>query len=218
MNLVLLLSLMPILPLQVSGEPPAAAPPRIARFLELCETTRRGAILQLEHELRKQKNAPASERSSARIAQLEARLRDLQTGHELIVPTISFPPQPGAIGRLPGNSCYVDQVISANEILVRCHFRVPVTAVRDFRVYRDSVVQPVTAVVRGWSQPVSEGQDTTTDEIFEVVGRERYTTQGGAVRQVLVLKQFDLGQLARYRDTASTAKAAKPVSGGVSGG
>jgi hypothetical protein len=168
----------------------------------------------LEHELRKQKNAAATERSPVRISQLEGRLKDLQSGQELIVPTISFPPQPGAIGRLPDDACYVEQVISPDEVLVRCHFRVPVTTVRNFRAYRDSVVQPVPAVVRGWKRDLSEGQDTSTTEIFEVVGRERYATQGGAMRTVLVLKLFNMDELRPYLTRKLDKRAATVANGG----
>lgn len=214
MNLVHLICVITMLPMQAATPAPPTASPRIARFLELCETTRRGAILQLEHELRKQKNAAATERSPVRISQLEGRLKDLQSGQELIVPTISFPPQPGGIGRLPDDACYVEQVISPDEVLVRCHFRVPVTTVRNFRAYRDSVVQPVPAVVRGWKRDLSEGQDTSTTEIFEVVGRERYATQGGAMRTVLVLKLFNMDELRPYLTRKLDKRAATVANGG----
>jgi|GEM_PF-2472021 len=218
MNLVNLVCLIAVLPMQPAATKPAVAPPRIARFLELCETTRRGAILQLEHELRNQRNAPSAQRSPLKISQLETRLKQLQSGQELTVPTISFPPQAGAIGRLPDDACYVKQVISSDEVLIRCHFRVPVTTIRNYRAYRDAVVQPVTAVVRGWNQQVSEGQDTTTQEIFEVVGRDRYATQGGGGRTVLVLKPLEMGELEPYLPSYPMAKPARPLATGTSGG
>jgi hypothetical protein len=218
MNLVHFVCLLAVLPMQTAATKPATAPPRIARFLELCETTRRGAILQLEHEIRKQRNAPSAERSPVKISQLEARLKQLQSREELVVPTIAFPPQVGAIGRLPDDACYVEQVVSPNEVLIRCHFRVPVTTVRDFRAYRDAVVQPVAAVVRGWKQHVSEGQDTTTREIFEVVGRDRYATQGGASRTVLVLKPFNAAELEPYLQSGPPSKTIRPLAAGASGG
>jgi len=218
MNLVHLICLITVLPMQAAPPAPPSAPPRIARFLELCETTRRGAILQLEHELRKQKNAAATERSPVRISQLEGRLKDLQSGQELIVPMISFPPQPGAIGRLPDNACYVEQVISRDEVLVRCHFRVPVTTIRDFRAYRDSVVQPVPAVIRSWKRRVAEGQDTATSETFEVIGRDRYATQAGATRTVLVLKPFNMDELRPYLTTEPTSKVGGRVTARATGG
>jgi hypothetical protein len=201
MSLAYLICVLAALQTPVNDSPAASAPPQIAQFLNLCETTRRGAILQLEHELRKLKSAPTAERSAVRIAQLDTRLKELQSGRELIVPTISFPPQSGAIGRLPGDSCYVEQVISADEVLIRCHFRVPVTTVKNFRAYRDTVVQPVAAVVRGWTSPVAEGQDAKTQEIFEVVGRDRYATQSGGNRTVLILKPFNTDQLRPYLRT-----------------
>ncbi len=218
MNLVNLACLIAFLPLQTPATKAADAPPRIARFLELCETTRRGAILQLEHEIRKQRNAPSAERSPVKNAQLEARLRQLQSGQELVVPTIAFPPQAGTIGRLPDDACYVEQVVSPNEVLIRCHFRVPVTTVRNFRAYQDIVVQPLAALVRGWKQQVFEGQDTTTQEIFEVVGRERYATQGGGSRTVLVLKPFDTGELEPYLRSVPITKPAKSLIAPASGG
>lgn len=198
--------------------PSATDPARIVRFLELCETTRRGAILQLEHELRSQRNAAAANRSPVKIAQLESRLKDLRARRELVVPTLSFPPQAGSIGRLPSDACYVEQIVSPDEVLIRCHFRVPVTTVRDFRAYREFVSQPVPAIVRGWKQPLSEGQDTTTRDVFEVLGRETYATQGGAARTVLVLRPFNLAEVERYRpgaksDASSRATVAEAFGG-----
>jgi hypothetical protein len=73
-----------------------------------------------------------------------------------------------------------------------------VTTDKNFRAYRDTVVQPVAAVVRGWTSPVAEGQDAKTQEIFEVVGRDRYATQSGGNRTVLVLKPFNTDQLRPY--------------------
>ncbi len=211
MNLVHLTCLLTLLPLQASSGALDKAPPRIARFLELCETTRRGAILQLEHELRKQRNAPQDQQAPAKIAQLEARIRELDSGDELLVPAISFPPQVGAIGRLPGDACYIEQIISPDEVRVRCHFHVPVTSVRKFRAYRESVVQPVDAVIRGWRREVAEGQDTRTGELFEVTGREVYATERGSARSILILKPFDKKELEPYLKGLSKPRQSSPA-------
>src|SRR5262245_15675053 len=68
--------------------------PQIARFLETCETSRRGAITQLEFELRGLKNSLGRHAAdSARATTIEKNLQSLRENRELVIPELHFPPQ-----------------------------------------------------------------------------------------------------------------------------
>lgn len=204
MNLVEIVLIAATLCGQTGGSATAAPPPKIARLLELCETSRRGAILQIEHKLRglRQGNAGKdTEPSGAKleIADLERQLKFLRTTPLPVMPTLSFPPQVGTIGRLPGLSCHVDQIVSAEEMLVRCFFRVPVVTVRNFKGQRELVEETVSCLVRGTpTSTAREGTDFETEGLYEVVGTETYQTAGGKARNLLVLRPFDMKLMERY--------------------
>jgi hypothetical protein len=197
---------------QLGQTPQTEPPPKIAKLLELCERSRRGAILQLEHKLRglrQQSNArataknPLAEDSDPQIAKLKRQLEFLQTTPLPVIPTISFPPQVGAIGRLPGESCHVDQIVSAKEMVVRCFFQVPVVTVRNFKGQREIVEESVPCVIRGLhTSKFREGTDFETDSLYEVVGTETYQTAGGKSRQLVVLRPFDRKTLEKYLPTS----------------
>lgn len=178
----------------------AAVPAKIERFLELCETSRRGAVLQLEHTLRGLRNqGPTTPEVGRRIAQLEEQLRALQSNAQPVVPQMAFPPQLGAIGRLPRLSCHVDQVISGDEMLVRCPFPVVVTKVRNFRAHRDKIDQEVRLLIRGLkTDNAREGADLEMLQVFEVTGKETYQLVGGGSSELLVLKEFDMKSVEPY--------------------
>lgn len=175
-------------------------PARIEHFLELCETSRRGAILQVEHQLRGLRNrASATRATSGQIARLEEQLRILRTNAKPVVPQLSFPPQVGAIGRLPGLNCHVDQVVSDNEILVRCYFPVVVRSVKNFAPRRETVVQPVRFLIRGLAtQDIRVGRDQEMLDVFEVTGKGTYKTLDGRSKDVLVLTEFDMKAVEPY--------------------
>lgn len=177
-----------------------AIPPKIERFLELCERSRRGAILQLEHTLRGlQQQSPPSPQTTQRMAKLERQLSALRSRAEPIVPQLRFPPQNGTIGRLPRLSCHVDQVVSDNELLVRCYFPVVVTTVSNFQAHRQRVVRPVRFLIRGLAtEKFDEGSDVQTLQVFEVVGKEQYRTTTGGQRDVIVLTHFDMKSIEPY--------------------
>src|SRR5262245_6877204 len=91
--------------------------PRIEAFLKQCENSRQGAIAQLEHTLRGLQSQNAKTREVARrITNTQEELRVLKAKTHLVVPTLAFPPEVGAIGRLPGLSCHVDQILSQREM------------------------------------------------------------------------------------------------------
>jgi hypothetical protein len=187
-----------------AGPKAPAPPPKIAKLLELCETSRRGAILQIEHKLRGLRQGQGGrndEASAARteITELERQLKFLRTTPLAVVPTLSFPPQVGAIGRLPGLSCHVDQVVSAQEMLVRCFFQVPVVTVRNFKGQSEKVEETVQFLVRGIETAAAhEGTDYETEGLYEVVGTELYQTSGGKSRKLLILRPFDRKSLELY--------------------
>ncbi len=200
MSLVGLLLLMPLLAAQAPAAGPV--PPKIVVFLEKCEDTRRGAILQIEHQLRGlRRETPASKQTIRQINLLEEQLRTLHTNKTLLVPPLSFPPQTGSIGRLDGLACHVDQVVDRQELLVNCFFRVPITTVRNFQRYRETVTQSVPFLIRGLdTRSFKEGQDAEIPGVFEVSSTERYRTQSGGYRQVIVLTPFDLQVVDQYRN------------------
>jgi hypothetical protein len=177
-----------------------AVPAKIERFLELCETSRRGAILQLEHQLRGLRNQKSPTLGAGRqIARLEAQLQSLNANTQPVVPQLAFPPQQEAIGRLPRLSCHVEQVISDDEVLVRCRFPVVVAKVRNFQAQRDKVDQDVQLLIRGLkTTDFREGSDMEMLQVFEVIGRETYQLVGGGSSEVLVLKEFDMKSLDPY--------------------
>jgi hypothetical protein len=181
----------------VGGQP---IPPKIERFLELSERSRRGSILQLEHTLRGLRNqAPPTRETSLRIAQLEEQLRVLRSAAQPVVPPLAFPPQVGAIGRLPGLSCHVDQVVSNDTLLVRCYFPVVVPVVKNFTPRRESVVQSARFLIRGLATgDTREGSDVEMLQVFEITEKTRYTTTGGTSQEVPVLREFDMKAVEPY--------------------
>ncbi len=175
-------------------------PAKIARFLEHCETLRRGSILQVEHTLRGLRAGDANDaQTQRRIRRLEEQLRLLKSNRQPVIPELSFPPQTGAIGRLPGLVCHVEQVLSKREVLVRCSFPVTIATVRNFKRYRETVDRPVDFLIRGLpTNRFQEGADQEMLAVFEVIARETYQTETGRSRQLLVLKKFDLKAVEPY--------------------
>lgn len=179
-----------------AGEPP----PKIARFLEQCEGLRRGAILQIEHSLRGLRGSGAEDpETRRRIRRLEEKLHLLETNDEPVVPELRFPPQVGEIGRFPGLTCQVEQVLSDQEVLVRCSFPVTVAAIRDFKRYRETIVRPVQLVLRGQpAERFSVGAQIEMLAVFEITGRDTYRTEKGGSKTLLVVEEFDLKQVQPY--------------------
>lgn len=196
----------------VGSEPkavPASPQAKIEAFLKSCEENRRGAILHLEHTLRGlRRRSPQSPDVVRRIAETEEALRALEAGELPMIPTIAFPPESGAIGRLPRTAVHVDQIVSDREMLVRCFFPVRVSTVRNFRAEGETVVQPVTFLVRGIAtKDVHEGADLKLPQVFEISGRHTYTTVAGRRQNAWVLREFDLGAIGRFREGASKTPA-----------
>jgi hypothetical protein len=175
---------------QKAAEPTA----RLEAFVELCETSRRGAIAVAEQRLRALKsNGVNTSRERNQVQRLEDELKALRDGNVPVVPAIRFPPQVGAIGRLPKLSCHVDQILSDDSMLVRCFFTVKVVTVERFQPRGENVVRPVTFLVRGLpTSDVSEGADLELTQVFEITGTAEYPTAGGRSQSALVLSEFDM--------------------------
>ena len=176
---------------QVEARPTGPVPEKIKKFLENCETNRRGAVLQLEFTLRGLRNQGQQTPDTVRrIASLEADLRALKANKQPVVSTLSFPPEVGAIGRVPRLTWHIDQILSDREMIVRCFFNVRTTAVRRYVARGDIKVQPVSFVVRGVeTKELLEGSDPPVSQVFEVTGRERFPLAGGGFSSVWVLSR-----------------------------
>ena len=175
-------------------------PAKIEAFLRNCETNRRGAILQLEHTLRGLQNHGAQTPDVARrIKTIESDLQVLRANKQPIVSTLSFPPEIGAIGRVPRLNWHIDQIVSDRELIVRCYFNVRTTAVRRYVARVETKVQPVSFVVRGIeTKDLREGSDPPVPQVFEITGRETYSLAGGGSTSVWVLEPFDMAAVQDY--------------------
>ncbi len=189
-------SLILLAPAHATGEPAVKepAPARIKAFLQTCETARRGAILQLEHTLRGLRSQQTiSPTASRRIAETEEDLRVLRANKEPVVPTLVFPPETGGIGRLPRLSCHVDQILGEKEMLVRCFFTLKVPTVRHFQAQAETVVRPVTFLIRGIrTQDLHEGTDIELLEVFEIKGQQAYRTVQRNTQTAWIITPFDM--------------------------
>ncbi len=187
----------------MATDPPAsgeAVPAKIEAFLKLCETSRKGAILQLEYTLRGLRSQePKTPDAMRRIAAVEEDLRVLRANEQPLVPGLAFPPAIGAIGRLPRLACYVDQIVSEREMLVRCSFPVRVTTVRRFQARGETIVQPVAFLIRGVStSDAREGADLQMIQVFEITGKKTYRSVDGRTSTVWVVSEFNMKAVEPY--------------------
>src|SRR5258708_2491564 len=85
------LTVLPAVPL--AAQQPQPVPPKIKTFLEKCERSRRGAIVELEQSLRGLRSGQLKAKDMAgRVKRIEADLARLEAKKTLIVPTFIFPP------------------------------------------------------------------------------------------------------------------------------
>ena len=175
-------------------------PPRIEEFLQRCETSRKGAIAQLEFELRGLRNQRGiSPAESRRVKTIESHLDSLRANKEPVVPALHFPPEVGDIGRLPQLTCHVDQVIGAERMLVTCNFSLKVRAVRNFQPRLETVTRPVTLLIEGLAtNQFTEGADVPLLDVFEITGEHTYRSVSGKQITVLVLSPFDMKAIEPY--------------------
>ena len=175
-------------------------PPRVEKFLKSCETSRRGAIASLEYELRGLlADKSGSRKTSSRIARVEANLAALRANKEPVVPALRFPPEIGAIGRLPRLACHIEQILADDQMLVRCQFSLKVRTVKQFQPRLETVVRPVTFLVRGLStRKLTAGAEVQLLDVFEISGQHTYQSVAGKPITVLVLKPFDMKAIEPY--------------------
>ncbi len=185
---------------RATGQTPVAIPPRIEEFLRACEASRKGTIAQLEFELRGLRaGADNSAGTLRRIKAIEANLASLRANKEPIVPALHFPPEVGHIGRLPRLACHVDQILSQDQMLVRCNFSLKVRTVRNFQPRLETVVRTISFLIDGVAtDQVSEGADVPLLDVFEISGRRTYRSIDGESIEVLVLTPFDMKSIEPY--------------------
>ncbi len=183
-------------------------PPRIRAFLEEGEELRRGSIIRLEQELRalraRAADSPKAQRQAEKIAK---DLQTLEANRTPLVPALKFPPEVGAIGRLPRLSCHVEQVLTGDQMLVRCNFPLQVRTVKNFQPRYESISRPLTFLIRGLStDKAREGGDLEMLEVFEIVGTHTYQTEAGQPQKVYVLTPFDMRPVQRYFEALSVKR------------
>jgi hypothetical protein len=195
-----------VLAAQVAGtatDAPGGLAPRVEAFLQECETARRGAIIRLEYQLRglhAEQKKSQTKAIGRQIAKVEQDLRALRASQELVVPSLRFPVEVGAIGRLPRLTCHVDQVLANGEMLATCSFSFKVRTVEKRQARIETVVRPVSFLVRGVpTTQAHAGADLELLDVFEVTGRHTYETDAGKPSTVLVIEPFDLAPIAKLR-------------------
>lgn len=134
-----------------------------------------------------------------RTKAIESDLQVLKANKQPVVSTLSFPPEIGAIGRVPRLSWHIDQIVSDQEMIVRCYFNVRTTSVRRYVARRETKVQAVSFAVRGIeTKNLREGSDPPVPQVFEITGRETYSLAGGGSTIVWVLEPFDMAAAQAY--------------------
>ena len=171
------------------------SPAAIRKFHERSETLRQGEIARLEHRLRGLASGAATSRSKGReIAQISSDLKALRSGQRTVVPSIDFPPEVGAIGRLPGLGGHVERVAASGEgasgdVLVTCYFPLQVVTVRNFQPVASKISRPVLLRLQGVdTRELRVGMDVPLPQTFVIVARDDSTTPGG---DVFTARPFD---------------------------
>ncbi len=115
------------------------------------------------------------------------------------MPALRFPPEVGAIGRVPRLTCHVNQILSDDEMLVRCYFAVRVRTVKNFQARLETIHRPATFLVRGLpTDRYSEGADVQLLDVFQISGRHTYKSVDGKPVSVMVLRPFDMQAIQPY--------------------
>src|SRR5690606_27861929 len=122
---------------QTAAVPGDAPDPAIQKLFKHSEELRRGRIAKLEHQLRGLRRQPASAEVARQITTAEDQLKALQARSAPVVPTLRFPIQDGAIGRLPELTAHVDQILGEDQMLVTARFTIPVVVVRGYQPRRE---------------------------------------------------------------------------------
>jgi hypothetical protein len=176
-----------------------APPPKIEAFLKRCETNRRGRILELEHTLRRLRHQAQSAQVVAQTRQLQDELRLLRANNDLLVPTLAYPPEKAAMGRLPELTFHVDEVIPPDTLLGRSNFLVALGSVQRFQFRPEKVREQAVFYITGFdAQRYTPGGDIQLPETFEVVEQRSYRTADSRPGRAWVLKAVDMGEINRY--------------------
>jgi hypothetical protein len=176
-----------------------APPPKIETFLKRCETNRRGRILELEHTLRRLRHQAQSAQVVAQTRQLQDELRLLRANQDLLIPTLAYPPEKGAMGRLPELTFHVDEVLPPDLLLGRSNFLVGLGSVQRFQFRPEKVHERAVFFITGVdAQKFTAGGDIQLPETFEVVEQRSYRTADGRPGRAWVLKVADMSQVYRY--------------------
>ena len=165
-----------------------------------CETLRRGTIIKSEEQLRGLRSGQLETKDNAgTIRTLEADIAALKARGRVIVPTLHFPVSVGQIGRLPGTGGYVEQILGAHEMLLRCSFRVQVVVTRHYRRASEMVKRPVVFKIHGLpTKDYSQGSDAELLEVFRVARAENYQAADGQSVSQWVLEPFDMRPIENY--------------------
>ncbi len=162
-----------------AGAAPATAqtevqvPRRIEAFLQACETSRKGAIAQLEYRTARAACRRVARRlpRARRIKTVEANLRYLHAQQGTRRAGAPFSARnwrhwPFAAAHVPRRTRSSPKI----EMLVQCNFSLKVRTVRNFQPRLETVVRPVTFLIDGLpTYPKSrEGADAPLLDVFEI--------------------------------------------------
>ena len=87
----------------------------------------------------------------------------------------------------------MEQILGKDEMLIRAFFTIKVVTVERFQPRGESVVRPVTFLLKGVSTgEVTEGSDIQLSQVFEVAADESHRNGEGRPLSALTLRTFDL--------------------------
>lgn len=126
----------------------------------------------------------AVEKLANNIREAKERLKGLERMEEIVFPALVLPTKLGEFGRLGGA---VRQVIGESEMLIEYQYHVPL-------VWGQPApeVKSTTLLVKGVSTTGRvDNQGFMSDEVFEIVATETYSTANGGTKTVFVAKPID---------------------------
>jgi hypothetical protein len=93
----------------------------------------------------------------------------------------------------------VDQILSDNEMLVRCTFRLKVRAVERYKPRYETISRDVPFLVRGLStRAANQGSEIEVLDVFEVTGTHTYQSVDRRPITVQVIARFDMQAIEPY--------------------
>jgi hypothetical protein len=179
---------------------PPALSPELRRFAEECDILRRGRIHKLEESIRGLRSGqiPAKHKD-AEIRQNQADIAALRARKQIPVPSLRFPPQVGNIGRLPGASAHVEQIVGPQEMLISCTFNLQVIVTRHYQRQTETEHHTKLFRIRGVAtKDLNEGSDCQLLDVFRISGNQPYRTADGKNRTTQVLVPIDMRSIEAY--------------------